>query len=49
MSKDQLRIPDYLEHIQAAIERIRRYTHAMSGAALTRKFPLHTTTRNLQD
>lgn len=33
MSKDQLRVPDYLEHIQAAIERIRRYTHAMSESA----------------
>jgi len=26
MSKDQMRVPDYLEHILAAIQRIHRYT-----------------------
>jgi uncharacterized protein with HEPN domain len=30
MNKDQLRIPDYLEHILAAIQRINRYTHGMT-------------------
>lgn len=29
MSKDQLRITDYLEHILCAIQRIRNYTHGM--------------------
>ena len=30
---DALRVPDYLEHIQAAIERILRYTEEMDEAA----------------
>lgn len=29
MSKNELRVPDYLEHIQQAIERIQRYTEDM--------------------
>jgi uncharacterized protein with HEPN domain len=33
MSKDQLRVSDYLEHIQAAIERINRYTLDMTELA----------------
>lgn len=33
MSKDTLRVPDYLEHIQAAIERIQRYTLGMTETA----------------
>ena len=34
MSRDPLRVPDYLEHILQAIERIRRYTGAMDEAGL---------------
>jgi uncharacterized protein with HEPN domain len=30
MSKDQMRVPDYLEHIYSAIQRIQRYTHGMT-------------------
>ena len=30
MIKDTLRVPDYIEHILAAIQRIRRYTHGMT-------------------
>lgn len=33
MSKDQLRVPDYLEHIHAAIQRIHRYTDGMTESA----------------
>jgi uncharacterized protein with HEPN domain len=33
MSKDKLRVPEYLEHILAAIQRIRRYTHGMTESA----------------
>jgi uncharacterized protein with HEPN domain len=33
MSKDKLRVPDYIEHILAAIERIRRYTQGMTEPA----------------
>ena len=33
MSKDSLRIPDYLAHALQAIQRIRRYTEHMSEAA----------------
>lgn len=33
MSKDTLRVPDYIEHILAAIRRIRRYTHGMTESA----------------
>lgn len=33
MSKDQLRVPDYLEHIHAAIGRIQRYTDGMTESA----------------
>jgi uncharacterized protein with HEPN domain len=29
MSKSELRVSDYLEHIQQAIERIQRYTEDM--------------------
>ena len=32
MSKDQMRISDYLEHILAAIQRINRYTMGMDEA-----------------
>lgn len=32
MSKDKLRVPDYLEHILDAIQRIRRYTLGMTGS-----------------
>lgn len=30
MSKDKFRVPEYIEHILAAIGRIRRYTHGMT-------------------
>jgi len=33
MSKNKLRVADYLEHIQQAIERIRRYTEDMDEIA----------------
>jgi uncharacterized protein with HEPN domain len=33
MTKDTLRVPDYIEHILAAIQRIRRYTHGMTESA----------------
>jgi uncharacterized protein with HEPN domain len=33
MKKGDLRIPDYLAHMQQAIERIQNYTQAMSKAA----------------
>lgn len=33
MSKNELRVPDYLEHIQQAIERIHRYTEDMDEVA----------------
>jgi uncharacterized protein with HEPN domain len=33
MIKDTLRVPDYIEHILAAIQRIRRYTHGMTESA----------------
>lgn len=33
MSKDQSRVPDYLEHILAAIQRVSTYTHGMTEAA----------------
>lgn len=33
MSKDQLRVHDYLDHIVTAIQRIRRYTHSMTESA----------------
>jgi uncharacterized protein with HEPN domain len=33
MSKDRLRVPDYLEHIVQAIRRISRYTESIDEAA----------------
>ncbi len=33
MNKNSLRIKDYLEHIQEALERIERYTAAMTEAS----------------
>lgn len=33
MSKDKLRVPEYLEHILSAIQRIRRYTQGMTESA----------------
>jgi uncharacterized protein with HEPN domain len=33
MSKDQFRVPDYLEHILSAIQRINRYTHGITESA----------------
>lgn len=36
MSKSKLRVLDYLEHIQQAIERILRYTKDMDGVAFQR-------------
>ena len=33
MIKDTLRVPDYIEHILAAIQRIHRYTHGMTESA----------------
>jgi uncharacterized protein with HEPN domain len=33
MSKNKLRVRDYLDHIQQAIDRIERYTHAMDEVA----------------
>ena len=33
MKKNDLRVPDYLEHIRQAIERVQRYTGEMSEAA----------------
>jgi uncharacterized protein with HEPN domain len=33
---EALRVPDYLEHLRAAIERIFRYTEEMDAAAFTR-------------
>jgi len=33
MSKDQLRVPDYLEHIHASIQRIHRYTDGLTESA----------------
>ena len=37
MSKDPLRLPDYLGHILQAIERIHRYTHGFDEAAFFAK------------
>jgi uncharacterized protein with HEPN domain len=36
MSRDARRLPDYLGHVAQAIERIQRYTDAMSEAAFLR-------------
>lgn len=33
MSKNELRVPDYLDHIQQAIERIQRYTEDLDEVA----------------
>ena len=41
MTQDPIRVPDYLEHIIQAIERIKRYTDDMSEVAFLENELVH--------